>query len=101
MIMLYAIIGRDVHDSLEKRLAVRPQHLHRVEQLRDEGRLLIAGPFPAIDSEDPGAAGFAGSLIVAEFDSLEEATDWAQNDPYTTSGVFEDVTVQPFKKVLP
>jgi hypothetical protein len=99
--MLYAIIGRDEPESLDKRLAVRPQHLQRVEQLRDEGRLVLAGPFPSIDSEDPGAAGFSGSLIVAEFDSLEQATEWAQNDPYAATGVFREVTVLPFRKVLP
>lgn len=99
--MWYAIIGHDVPDSLAKRLPVRPQHLARVEALRDQGRLLLAGPFPAIDSEDPGPAGFTGSLIVAEFDSLEEATAWAQADPYASAGVYRDVTVLPFRKVLP
>jgi uncharacterized protein YciI len=99
--MLYAIIGHDVENSLEKRLAVRPQHLERIEQLQNEGRLLLAGPFPAIDGEDPGDAGFSGSLIVAEFDSLEEATAWAQADPYIKAGVYQDVNILPFKKVRP
>lgn len=99
--MLYAIIGEDRADSLEARLAVRPQHLERIRTLQEEGRLLLAGPFPAIDSEDPGKNGFTGSLIVAEFDSLEDARYWAEQDPYATSGVFTRVTVKPFKKVLP
>ena len=99
--MLYAIVGTDVADSLEQRLAVRPEHVARLEQLKDEGRLLLAGPLPAIDAEDPGPAGFTGSLIIAEFDSLEAATAWADSDPYVDAGVFSKVTVKPYKKVLP
>jgi uncharacterized protein YciI len=99
--MFYAIFGTDREDSLEARLQVRPQHLERIEQLQQEGRLLIAGPHPAIDSEDPGPAGFSGSLIVAEFESLEAAKAWADEDPYTLAGVFASVEVKPFKKVLP
>lgn len=99
--MYYAIRGTDVPDSLEKRKAARPAHLARLEQLRDQGRLLLSGPFPAIDAEDPGAAGFTGSLIVAEFDSLEDARRWADADPYVAAGVYADVSVQPFRKVLP
>lgn len=99
--MLYAIIGEDKQDSLDSRLAVRPAHLERIQQLQQESRLLLAGPFPAIDSEDPGKNGFTGSLIVAEFDSLEDAQQWASQDPYTITGVFTRVTVKPFKKVLP
>lgn len=99
--MFYAIIGQDAENSLEKRLAARPRHLQRLDQLQHEGRLLLAGPCPAIDSEDPGPAGFTGSLIVAEFDSLEEARGWAEADPYVEAGVYADVTVKPFKKVLP
>jgi uncharacterized protein YciI len=99
--MYYAIRGTDVPDSLEKRKAARPAHLARLEQLRDQGRLLLSGPFPAIDAEDPGAAGFTGSLIVAEFDSLEDARRWADADPYVAAGVYAEVTVQPFRKVLP
>ena len=99
--MLYAFISQDVPGTLEKRLAARPDHLQRLEQLRDDGRLILAGPHPAIDSEDPGPAGFTGSLVVAEFDSLEEARHWADSDPYVVAGVYADVTVKPFKKVLP
>jgi len=99
--MYYAIRGTDVPDSLEKRKAARPAHLTRLEQLRDQGRLLLSGPFPAIDAEDPGAAGFTGSLIVAEFDSLADARRWADADPYVAAGVYAEVTVQPFRKVLP
>jgi uncharacterized protein YciI len=99
--MFYAIFGTDREDSLEARLQVRPQHLERIQQLQQEGRLLIAGPHPAIDSEDPGPAGFSGSLIVAEFDSLEAAKAWADGDPYTLAGVFASVEVKPFKKVFP
>ena len=99
--MSYAIIGEDIPNSLEKRLAVRPAHLQRIQALQEEGRLLLAGPYPAIDSPDPGPAGFSGSLIVAEFASLEAARAWAEADPYTTTGVFAKLTVKPFKKVLP
>ena len=99
--MYYAIIGTDVANSLSKRLSVRPQHLARLEKLQDEGRLLTAGPFPAIDSEDPGEAGFTGSLIVADFESLNSAQQWADNDPYITAGVYTSVSVKPFKKVFP
>lgn len=99
--MLYAITGHDADNSLEKRLAVRSDHLQRLELLKQEGRLLLAGPFPAIDSVDPGPAGFSGSLIVAEFESLEAAQDWADQDPYVAAGVYESVTIRPFKKVLP
>lgn len=99
--MLYAIIGTDRQDSLEARLAVRPEHLERIQALLNEGRLILAGPHPAIDSEDPGPAGFSGSLIVAEFDNLETAQKWAAADPYARSGVFSKVEVKPFKKVLP
>ena len=99
--MWYAIISEDVEDSLEKRLPVRPDHLARVEAMVNEGRVLIAGPHPAVDSEDPGPAGFTGSLIVAEFDSLESAEAWAKEDPYVKAGVYSKVTVKPFRKVLP
>lgn len=99
--MYYAVIASDVPDSLQRRLAARPAHLQRLEQLKSEGRLLLAGPFPAIDNEDPGPAGFSGSLIVAEFESLEEARAWADADPYVAAGVYADVTVKPFRKVLP
>lgn len=101
MNLFYAITGEDVPDSLELRLAARPAHLARLTQLQNEGRLLLAGPFPAIDSPDPGPAGFSGSLIVAAFDSLEEAQDWAAADPYVAAGVYAQVSVKPFKKVLP
>jgi len=99
--MLYAIISQDVTDSLEKRLAARPAHIERLSALQNEGRLIIAGPHPAIDSEDPGPAGFSGSLIVAEFSSQDDAQNWADTDPYVTAGVYEQVTVKPFKKVFP
>lgn len=99
--MFYAIISEDRENSLEKRLQTRPAHLERLNALKDEGRLLLAGPHPAIDSEDPGPAGFSGSLVVAEFPSLEEAQAWADEDPYMKAGVYEKVTVKPFKKVLP
>jgi uncharacterized protein len=99
--MLYAIIGEDNPGSLDKRLAVRPAHLERIKGLQSEGRLILAGPFPAIDSPDPGPAGFSGSLIVAEFESLSAAQAWAGADPYATQGVFAGVTVKPFRKVLP
>ena len=99
--MLYAIIAEDVSNSLENRLATRPAHLERLDALRDQGRLILAGPHPAIDTNEPGDAGFSGSLIVAEFDSLEDAEAWAADDPYQHAGVYEKVTVKPFKKVLP
>jgi hypothetical protein len=99
--MLYAIIGDDAPDSLEKRLATRPAHLARLDTLQQDGQLVLAGPFPAIDSPNPGPAGFSGSLIVAEFESLEAARIWAEADPYLSAGVFQRVTVKPFKKVLP
>ncbi|MFT5425462.1 MAG: hypothetical protein ACI9ZT_000392 [Gammaproteobacteria bacterium] len=98
--MYYAIICADVGDSLEKRMSVRADHIARLQALRDKGRLLIAGPHPAIDNEDPGTAGFTGSLIVAEFDSLEAAQAWADADPYIAAGAYEKVTVKPFKKVF-
>lgn len=99
--MLYVINGEDVSDSLEKRMAARPEHLKRIQALQDSGRLILAGPYPAIDSQDPGPAGFSGSLIVAEFESLEAAQAWAHADPYVSAGVYHKVTVKPFKKVLP
>lgn len=99
--MLYAIMGQDVENSLERRMSVRPKHLARVQLLIDAGRVLIAGPHPAIDDEDPGEAGFTGSLIVAEFDSLADARAWAEADPYVEAGVYASVTVKPFKKIAP
>lgn len=99
--MLYAIISQDVPDSLPLRTPVRPDHLARVEVLKNEGRLVIAGPHPAVDNADPGEAGFTGSLIVAEFDSLDDAILWADADPYVTAGVYASVVVKPFKQVLP
>lgn len=99
--MLYAIVGEDRPDSLAARLAARPGHLARLQALQAEGRLLLAGPFPAIDSPDPGPAGFSGSLIVAQFASLEAARAWAEADPYIAAGVYASVSVKPFKKALP
>jgi uncharacterized protein YciI len=99
--MLYVIIGEDNENSLEKRLQVRPRHLERLNALRDEGRLILAGPFPAIDSPDPGPAGFTGSMIVAEFESLAAAQAWANADPYLAEGVYRRVSVRPFRKTLP
>lgn len=99
--MLYAVVAEDHPGSLERRLAARPAHLERLKALQEAGRLLLAGPFPAIDSPDPGPAGFAGSLIVAEFASLAEAQAWADADPYAAAGVYARVTVRPFRKVLP
>ena len=99
--MLYAIIAQDVDNSLQDRLAARPAHLERLNTLLDQGRLILAGPHPAIDSEDPGEAGFSGSLVVAEFDDLEAAQSWANDDPYMHAGVYDKVTVKPFKKVFP
>ncbi|MFG6667241.1 YciI family protein [Halomonas sp. HNIBRBA4712] len=99
--MLYAIISEDVSDSLEQRMKARPAHLARLEALRDEARLVLAGPHPAIDSETPGDTGFSGSLVVAEFASLDDAQAWADSDPYVDAGVYAKVKVKPFKKVLP
>lgn len=99
--MLYTILSEDVTDSLDKRLAVRPAHLKRLQELQDQGRLVIAGPQPAIDSNTPGDAGFIGSLVVAEFSSLERAKDWADSDPYIAAGVYAKVSVKPFKQVFP
>ncbi len=99
--MLYAVISQDVKDSLEKRKQARPAHIARLQTLQDQGRLILAGPHPNVDSEDPGAAGFSGSLVVAEFTSLAEAQDWANDDPYLTSGAYEKVIVKPFKRVFP
>lgn len=99
--MLYAIISQDVPGSLPLRQRARSAHLDRLQRLMDEGRLLLAGPHPAIDSPDPGAAGFSGSLIVAEFASLQEAQRWADADPYLQAGVYADIRVQPFIKVFP
>lgn len=98
--MFYAIISQDIDESLEKRISARTDHIARLQALQDEGRMLIAGPHPAIDSEDPGPAGFTGSLIVAEFDSLEAAQTWADADPYIAAGVYKKVNVKPFKKVF-
>ncbi|MFT6917004.1 MAG: hypothetical protein ACJAWL_003355 [Motiliproteus sp.] len=99
--MYYAIISEDVENSLEKRLAARPDHVARLIALKDEGRLLVAGPHPAIDAEDPGPAGFTGSLVIAEFESLATAQSWADADPYIAAGVYAKVIVKPYKKVLP
>lgn len=99
--MLYAITGQDIPNSLEKRLSARPAHIERLQTLQDEGRLLLAGPFPAVDSNDPGAAGFSGSLIVAEFPELAAAIDWAQADPYVKAGIYAKVEVKPFRKTFP
>ncbi|BDM63897.1 hypothetical protein NFHSH190041_13490 [Shewanella sp. NFH-SH190041] len=99
--MWYMISSQDVENSLSQRLAARPAHLARLQQLADEGRLLLAGPHPAIDSEDPGEAGFSGSLVVAEFESLTAAQQWADADPYVAAGVYQQVCVKPFKRVLP
>jgi len=99
--MFYAIVGQDVPDSLNQRLATRPAHVNRLQALQQAGRLLLAGPFPDIDGNDPGSAGFSGSLIVAEFDSLTDAQAWADADPYVAAGVYASVSVKPFKKVFP
>lgn len=99
--MLYAFLCTDNPDSLAKRQSVRPQHLARLQKLKDEGRLVLAGPHPAIDSVDPGAAGFSGSLIVAEFATLADAQIWASADPYVEAGVYQTVVVKPFKQVFP
>jgi uncharacterized protein YciI len=99
--VLYAIICQDVDNSLEARKATRPVHLERLEKLQDEGRLVIAGPHPNIDSDNPGKAGFSGSLIIAEFESLADARAWANTDPYQAAGVYANVIIKPFKKVFP
>ena len=99
--MFYAIMASDAPGTLDARLAARPAHLARLQQLQDEGRLLLAGPHPAIDANDPGSAGFTGSLVVAEFASLEQARSWADEDPYIAAGVYDQVLVKPFKRVLP
>lgn len=99
--MFYAIFGQDIPDSQEKRTAARPAHVARLQALQNEGRLLLAGPFPAVDALDPGMAGFTGSLIVAEFASLAAAEAWAASDPYIAAGVYAQVAVRPFKKVFP
>jgi hypothetical protein len=99
--MWYAVISEDIEDSLARRLAARSAHLARLTALLDEGRLLVAGPHPAIDTEDPGPAGFTGSLVIVDFPSLEEAEGWAREDPYVAAGVYKRVVVKPFKKVLP
>ncbi|GAA0852886.1 YciI family protein [Aliiglaciecola litoralis] len=99
--MLYLIYSQDVENSLPLRKVARPAHLERVERLKQQGRLVIAGPCPAIDSDDPGEAGFTGSLIIAEFDSLHDAQKWADEDPYVLGGVYQSVTVKPYKQVLP
>jgi len=99
--MLYVIYATDHKDSLEKRLAARPAHLERLKTLKSAGRLILAGPLPAIDADDPGEAGFTGSLVVAEFNALEDAQQWADNDPYLEAGVYQNVSVKPFKYVLP
>lgn len=99
--MWYAIISEDIENSLEKRVLARPAHLDRLNKLKEAGRLLIAGPHPAIDNNEPGEAGFTGSLVVAEFKSLVDAQSWAEADPYVAAGVYAAVTVKPFKKVLP
>ena len=99
--MLYAILSEDVKNSLDKRQSARPDHLARLEKLREEGRLVLAGPHPAVDADAPGDAGFSGSLVIAEFDSLDDARAWADADPYAIAGVYARVTVKPFKEVLP
>lgn len=99
--MFYVIYSEDVENSLSLRLTVREQHIERLKHLQTQGKLLLAGPCPAIDSEEPGESGFTGSLIVAEFDSLQSAQAWADEDPYIAAGVYKKVTVKPYKKVLP
>ena len=99
--MLYAIISEDVINSLPLRQQARPAHIERLNELRDQGRLILAGPHPAIDSNEPGEAGFSGSLVVAEFDDLAQAQSWADSDPYIAAGVYKNVIIKPFKKVLP
>ena len=99
--MLYAIISQDIENSLSKRMGARPDHVARLNELKDEGRLILAGPHPAIDVSEPGDAGFSGSLVVAEFDDLPKAREWANADPYVAAGVYSSVVVKPFNKVLP
>lgn len=99
--MYYAIMSQDIPNSLSLRMSARPAHLERLEALKSEGRLMLAGPHPALDTPDPGDAGFTGSLVIAEFDSLEAAQAWADEDPYVAAGVYESVVVKPFKRVLP
>jgi uncharacterized protein YciI len=99
--MLYSFVGTDVGDSLEARMAARPAHVERLVDLKNQGRLVIAGPNPAIDSSDPGEAGFSGSIIIAEFESLSDAQKWANQDPYILTGVYDSVSVKPFNKALP
>ena len=99
--MLYAILSQDVDNSLDQRKSARPAHIARLENLQNQGRLVLAGPHPAIDSNDPGAAGFTGSLVVAEFESLEAAQQWADVDPYVAAGAYDQVVVKPFKQVFP
>lgn len=99
--MLYAILSEDIEDSLSLRKQTRADHLARLEALQEQGRLVLAGPHPAVDAEDPGEAGFSGSLVVAEFDSLEDARAWADADPYVAAGVYARVSVKPFRQVLP
>lgn len=99
--MWYAIISQDVEDSRAGRNAARPDHIARIKALLDEGRLLLAGPHPAIDAEDPGEAGFTGSLVIVDFPSLKEAQEWADSDPYIAAGVYESLVVKPFKPLLP
>jgi len=99
--MLYAIIAQDIENSLKKRMGARPDHVSRLNELKDEGRLILAGPHPAIDVTEPGEAGFSGSLIVADFDDLQQAREWADADPYVAAGVYSNVVVKPFNKVLP
>ena len=99
--MWYVIIGKDIENSLQLRMETRDAHLARLNDLTEQGRILVAGPIPVIDNEDPGEAGFSGSVIIAEFESLENAKDWANQDPYVKAGVFKEITVKPFKKVIP
>lgn len=99
--MLYAFISQDVENSLAARIEARPAHVERLLQLKQQGRLIIAGPHPAIDNSDPGPAGFTGSLVIAEFESLVEAQIWADDDPYVTAGVYQSIIIKPFNKVLP
>ena len=99
--MLYAIIAQDIENSLSKRMEARPSHVARLKELKDQGRLILAGPHPSIDVSEPGEAGFSGSLIVADFDDLQQARQWADADPYVAAGVYSNVVVKPFNKVLP